>query len=160
MQIQVPNMRTKASNQNKFLRILTIPIRVLSKARDFYVRSMTDCAERVSYGNVMGGPAGQLSSLPKSFSVSSSRSDDGEDLRELIRATSTRSLGNRVELDLYMKQQVKQSPAVVPRSCSVGMGRIDEDRPCDFGEDNVNVKAELLYPRSRSYAVTKRSVVF
>ncbi|THG04915.1 hypothetical protein TEA_005733 [Camellia sinensis var. sinensis] len=48
---------------------------------------------------------------------------------------------------------------VVPRSCSVGMGRIDEERPCEFGDNNyngVNVRKELLvYPRSRSYAVTK-----
>uniref|UniRef100_A0A5B7BAM2 Uncharacterized protein n=1 Tax=Davidia involucrata TaxID=16924 RepID=A0A5B7BAM2_DAVIN len=159
-------MRTKGSNQsNRFMRIITIPIRVLSKAKDFYVRSMTDCAERVSYGNVMGGPAGgQVSSLPKSFSVNSSRSNDSD---ELIRTTSARrsSMGiNRVELDLYMQQQMRQQQStvvVVPRSCSVGMGRIDEDRPCDFGEDNhVHVKPDLFYPRSRSYAVTKRSVVY
>ncbi|CAL5412907.1 unnamed protein product [Camellia sinensis] len=51
---------------------------------------------------------------------------------------------------------------VVPRSCSVGMGSIDEERPCEFGDNNyngVNVRKELLvYPRSRSYAVTKTSV--
>ncbi|CAL5359388.1 unnamed protein product [Camellia sinensis] len=39
------------------------------------------------------------------------------------------------------------------------MGRIDEERPCEFGDNNynsVNVRKELLvYPRSRSYAVTK-----
>ncbi|CAL5340171.1 unnamed protein product [Camellia sinensis] len=36
---------------------------------------------------------------------------------------------------------------VVPRSCSVGMGRIDEERPYEFGDNNyngVNVRKELL----------------
>ncbi|KAL6982403.1 hypothetical protein U1Q18_005466 [Sarracenia purpurea var. burkii] len=163
-------MRSKASNQNRFVRILTLPIRVLSKARDFYVRSLTDCSEKISYGNAMGIASAQVSFLPKSFSVSSSMSDNGDDLRELVRAASTRRLGNSVEMDLYMqrRQQVSRPPpppppssaAKVPRSCSVGMGRIDEDRPCDFSEDAVNVRPDLVYPRSRSYAVTKRSVVF
>ncbi|CAL5388107.1 unnamed protein product [Camellia sinensis] len=27
---------------------------------------------------------------------------------------------------------------VVPRSCSVGMGRIDEEKPCEFGDNNYN----------------------
>ncbi|GMP61755.1 hypothetical protein CsSME_00024094 [Camellia sinensis var. sinensis] len=48
---------------------------------------------------------------------------------------------------------------VVPRSCSVGMGRIDEERPYEFRDNNyngVNVRKELLvYPRSRSYVVRK-----
>ncbi|KAA8537868.1 hypothetical protein F0562_027552 [Nyssa sinensis] len=113
---------------------------------------MTGCAERVNYSSMVGGPGGQLSGLPKSFSVSSSRSNDSEDFRELIRAASTRSLANRVELDMHMQQQMRRSTAVgmgsteaMPRSCSVGMGRIDEDKACDFGEDdNINVKAELF----------------
>ncbi|XP_059629738.1 uncharacterized protein LOC132272653 [Cornus florida] len=158
-------MRSKANNENKFMRFITIPRRVLRKAKDVYVRSLTDCAEKISYGNMVGGPAAQVSSLPKSFSVSSSRSNDSEDLRELIRATSTKSMGDRVDMDKFTQRQMRQ-PAppnitVVPRSCSVGMGRIDEDRPCDFGEDfNFGVKADLLFPRSRSHAVTLRSVVF
>uniref|UniRef100_A0A5B7BGH2 Uncharacterized protein n=1 Tax=Davidia involucrata TaxID=16924 RepID=A0A5B7BGH2_DAVIN len=168
-------MRTKASNQNRFMRIITIPIRVLSKARDFYVRSITDCATNVNVGGVPA--AGQLPSLPRSFSGISSRSScDNEDLRELIRAASSRSLGNRVELDLHMQQQqmmmMRQSiitstvegprSSGVPRSSSVGMGRIDEDMPCDFVHNHTHVKPELmLYPRSKSFAaVTKKSDVF
>ncbi|GFY85962.1 hypothetical protein Acr_04g0007000 [Actinidia rufa] len=126
---------------------------------------MVDCADRVSYGTAMGVGSGQVSSLPKSFSVGSGRSSDNEDLRELIRAASTRSFGSRVETDLYLQSQMRLRPttaaaaAVVPRSCSVGMGRIDEDGPCDFGEVGMGVRPELVYPRSRSYAVPKRSVV-
>ncbi|XP_059637161.1 uncharacterized protein LOC132279246 [Cornus florida] len=160
-------MRTKASNNNKFLRFITIPYRVLIKAKDYYVRSITECSQTVNYGNMAGGSAG----LPKSFSVSSSRSrcSDDDDFGELIRAASSRSMGNGVDMDLLM-QQLRQSTAAkgpkgVLRSCSVGMGKIDEEKPCcDFGEeeDHVHahahgrgrVRAELLYPRSKSYAVS------
>ncbi|KAF8377664.1 hypothetical protein HHK36_031048 [Tetracentron sinense] len=113
----------------------------------------------VGNGNVVGCPAGQISTLPKSFSVNSSRSSNDEDLRELIRAASTRNLGNKVEADLMRQKQLRQSattrPKGVPRSFSVGIGRIEEDKPCEFGE-HVNVKTDGLYPRSRSYAVSKR----
>ncbi|PQP93458.1 uncharacterized protein Pyn_11157 [Prunus yedoensis var. nudiflora] len=136
---------TKAQNKNMFKRIITVPIRALSKAKDFYVRSMTDVAERVSYGNTMGGP-------------------------ELIRAASARSYGTRIDVDAILKeQQLKRSATtttmgskpVLPKCSSVAMGRIDEDGPADFDENTAgDVKPDLFYPRSRSYAVTKRSVAF
>ncbi|KAK9284177.1 hypothetical protein L1049_025181 [Liquidambar formosana] len=142
--------------ESKLSRCLKAPIRILTKARDFYIRSMLVCD-----GSVMGLPTGQVTTLPKSFSVNSSKSNNDEDLRELVRAASTRSLGKKVELDLLRRQQPvtgKSSPASgpnnVPRSASVGIGRIDEDAPCEFGED-VKVKTDV-YPRSRSYAVSSR----
>ena len=159
-------MRTKTNHQNRFMRIITLPIRVLSRAKDFYVKSMVDCSDRVSYGTVMGVGSGQVSSLPKSFSVGSGRSSDNEDLRDIIRAASTSRFGGGMETDLYLQSQMRRpataaaAAAVVPRSCSVGMGRIDEDGPCDFGAVGMGVRPELVYPRSRSYAVPKRSVVF
>ncbi|XP_052188504.1 uncharacterized protein LOC127798903 [Diospyros lotus] len=164
------SMRAKENGQSRFLRLITLPIRALGKARDFYVRSMTDYAGKLTHGNYASGPtAGQLSSLPKSFSVSSSRSNENDDFRELIRAASTRStLGNRVDvndMELYMQQhgQVRRPAAdAVPRSRSVAMGRIDEEKSCDFGEESLGVagRAELIFPRSRSHAVAKRNTVF
>lgn len=149
-------MRTKAHNQNRFMRIITLPIRVLGKAKDLYVRGMTNCATR-GYGNNMGGPAG----MPRSYSYASSRSNDNEDFRELVRAASANTLGHGVDLNALLQQSATEKSKVVPRSCSVGMARIDEDGPCnDFGEINFKAKADLMYPRSRSYAVTKRSVGF
>ncbi|KAF7141381.1 hypothetical protein RHSIM_Rhsim06G0063700 [Rhododendron simsii] len=160
----------KPNNQNRFIRLITLPVRVLTKARDLYVKSMINCAASGTYGaSAMAVGSGQASSLPKSFSVNSSRSsNDGDDLRELIRAASARGLGStstgRAEMDLYLQHQMRRrstasAATVVPRSCSVGMGRIDEDGPCEFGEESFGGRAELVYPRSRSYAVTKRSVL-
>ncbi|KAJ7952729.1 Usher syndrome type-1C protein-binding protein [Quillaja saponaria] len=80
-----------------------------------------------------------------------------DDYKELIKAASTRNFGNKIELDILQKQQPigRQSPATVPRSQSVGIGRIDEDKPCDFGEE-FKLKNDM-YPRSRSYTVLKRT---
>lgn len=161
-------MKAKAGNQNRFLRIITIPIRALGKVRDLYVKSMTDYADRVSYGNVMGGPGtGQAPTLPKSFSVHTTRSYENGDISELIRASSARNSGSAVDLDSYQQKQMQmKQPSsgsmgsrAMPRSRTVVMGRIDEDRPCNyFGENNVNRKVELMYPRSRSHAVPRQPV--
>ncbi|KAE8057033.1 hypothetical protein FH972_013755 [Carpinus fangiana] len=155
-------MGIKGHQQNRFVRFITIPFRLLGKTRDLYVRSMTSCAQGVG-SQTMGSAV----ALPKSFSVSSSRCSDDDDLRELIRAASTRTSVDRIDMDMILKQQAAQSAMMMsgsrglPKSSSVGMGKIDEDRPCDFEEVGVGGgKADLFYPRSRSYAVTKRSVVF
>ncbi|MCE3050082.1 hypothetical protein HAX54_046442 [Datura stramonium] len=105
-------------------------------------------------------------SLPKSYSVTSTRSDNSEDFRELVRAASARSMGENFELNLLIQQQIRQQlqqqmpSRRVPRSVSVGMGRIDEDKPYVLGDQQVDVsmmlmKNDLKYPRSRSHAVSK-----
>ncbi|KAK4428699.1 hypothetical protein Salat_1169700 [Sesamum alatum] len=161
-------MKSKASQQNRILRIITIPVPALCRARDFYVRSLTDYADRMNYGNVMAVPGtSQVSTLPKSFSVSSARSYESQDSGELVRASSARSTGDRAAMDSYIKQQRMMTAGagggprgMPPRSSSVAMGRIDEDRPCCyFGEVNGNIggaRNEFKYPRSRSHAVTAR----
>lgn len=169
-------MRNKQS-QNKFVRFITIPIRVLGKARDLYVRSLTDYAKGARYSNTRGLPAAQFTALPKSFSVVSSRSNDNEDYKELVRAASVRSMGHTNETEMLQQQLRRQSTAKVvvgskgfPKSCSVGMGfmgRIDEEKDSDFGEDSVgsannnnNNKPDQLYSRSRTVSVTGRSTGF
>ena len=42
---------------------------------------------------------------------------------------------------------------MVPRSQSVGIGRIDEDKCCEFSED-VKVNIDQVYPRSKSHSMT------
>ncbi|KAI3417377.1 uncharacterized protein J3R85_014505 [Psidium guajava] len=162
-------MRTKRHGHNRFVRIITIPLRALTKARDLYVRGL-NYADRVHGG--VGCPAGQLSAMPRSFSVSSSRpSSEADDLGELIRAASARNFGNKIDVDALLRQQqqrhLKQRPSsdwgpkVLPKSCSVAMGRIDEEEPSEFGDDGgVGAKkVDLLFPRSRSYAVGNRNYV-
>ncbi|ESW05128.1 hypothetical protein PHAVU_011G154400 [Phaseolus vulgaris] len=76
----------------------------------------------------------------RSQSVASSSVSD-EDYTELVRAASARTtLANRIHVSI-----------VLPKSSSVGMARIDEDKAVEaeggFAAD--------LYPRSRSYAVAR-----
>ncbi|KAK8705569.1 hypothetical protein V6N13_049167 [Hibiscus sabdariffa] len=159
-------MSRKGHAQNKFVRFITIPFRALGKARDLYVRSMTSCAAGVSFGQG-GGAADYAGQLPRSFSESSAASSyANEDFRDLIRAASVRSLGHRNEVEMFLQEQLKQMRAAkgLPKSSSVGMGRIDEDKPFESEEknqlhhvDNNAMKQDTLFKRSKTYAVTKRS---
>lgn len=137
--------------ESKLRRCVMAPMRFLSKARDLYIKGMTECSGQFAYMDAaMGCPAGQLSALPRSFSISSSaaRSSSADDYKHLIRAASVRSTNGNVV-------NPGKLPAGVPRSRSVGIGRIDEDKPCDFGDD-LHLMPNF-YSRSRSYALHRRS---
>ncbi|KAH7566714.1 hypothetical protein ACOSQ2_023669 [Xanthoceras sorbifolium] len=160
------SMNTKKSSKDgKLSKYFKSTVRILVKARDFYIRSMTECSDKVTYGTAMGCPTGQPLSLPRSYSVSSSKSSgNDDDFRELVRAASTRGLAGKIDQDLLRKQQVRQTPTTlannnIPRSYSVGIGRIDEDKACDDFDDDVKLKTNL-YPRSRSHAAVKRTGLF
>ncbi|KAE8707014.1 ARM repeat superfamily protein isoform 1 [Hibiscus syriacus] len=158
-------MSKKVTRESKLSRYLKAPIRVLMKARDLYITSMTEYSERISFGTVMGCPTGQLNGLSRSYSVASTKSRNGDDdLRELIRAASTRSLRNKPPMDLHGKQPGRRSPTTganhMARNHSAGIGRIDEDKPCGFDDkDKIEVKTDV-FPRSRSYAVPNKKPVF
>ncbi|CAI9758472.1 unnamed protein product [Fraxinus pennsylvanica] len=144
--------------ESKISRFIKAPIRVLSKARDLYVKSMLSCAGEFTHASAMGCPAPQITSLPRSFSVNSSVSSSDEDFRELVRASSTRSLPGKIQAEILRSKQSSGALKVVPRSHSIAIGRIDEEKPCEFVEDlAINPK---LYPRSRSYAPSSRSKMF
>ncbi|KAG6747606.1 hypothetical protein POTOM_047494 [Populus tomentosa] len=61
------------------MRGMTIPVRVLCKARDVYVKSMTDFSMRMSNGPSMALLAGQHPPLPRSFTIEAAEiiDDDG-----------------------------------------------------------------------------------
>ncbi|KAL3526905.1 hypothetical protein ACH5RR_011561 [Cinchona calisaya] len=157
-------MSNKASKEGKFARCIKAPIRILSRARDLYVKSMSDCAANVgTYGSMslMGCPTPQVStSLPRIFSAGSSASSNTDGCSELMRLASTRNLGKKIELETLRQQQSRiQSPTsggvnVVPRNHTVAIGRIDEDKACEFGED-IQLKT-TVFPGSRSHAVKNR----
>ncbi|CAA7031100.1 unnamed protein product [Microthlaspi erraticum] len=160
-------MRNRGQNQNKFLRIISTPLRALGKARDFYVRSITGCASRTQYSSSAPFPRSRSSSSAAfSSSASSRRTTDfgiDDDYSELVRAASVRSLGHKNEIDMFMQeklqQQKKQKQGGLPKSSSVGMARIEEEEEAEEGSVNPKMKktkkvSDLLYPRSKSYAVT------
>lgn len=153
----------KANKERKLGWYMKAPIRILIKIRDFYLQGITQCSGTFDYGVAMGCPTPNISTLPKSFSTNSTKSSNNDDYNELLRVASTRSVGsNNIQQDPLRKQQVTKSPMTGPdnmsRSRSVNIGRIDEDEPCEFEED-VKVNTDV-YPRSRSYAVSRRSRAF
>jgi hypothetical protein len=129
------------------------PRRALCAARDLYVRSLTGCAGHLPGDAAFGYPS--FAAPPMGFradSFASSRrssfsADADEDLRELIRAASQRRVAEAAAAAEAAEQQ-QRHPAAVPRSHSVAMARIDEDRPCD----DFASAAAVVFPRSRSYA--------
>lgn len=146
-----------STKKRGFSRYIKGPGKFLARARDLYVRSLTGCAGNVGYGSA-AGPSLQFSSMPRSFSANSSNSAytaREEDLRELIRLASTRSLTAKVEAEL--RRSSPMGAGGVPRSRTVAIGRIDEEEPYEFGNDAVAVRTEAL-PRSRSDAPYARNV--
>ncbi|GAB4852377.1 hypothetical protein Ancab_016569 [Ancistrocladus abbreviatus] len=168
-----------SGQESRFMRIIAMPIKVLAKARDFYVKSMNNFAHKACYGGAAMGPM-TGDPLLRSFSVSSTRLDDSADLTQLLRAASTRVKGDRIDLSGVQRQE-KQGKVLappqraagtavvglkkVPRTCSVSMAKIDEDKACEFGNDGVycsvnlkeeNNKGSGSFGRGRSYAARKQ----
>ncbi|KAF3640077.1 hypothetical protein T459_06626 [Capsicum annuum] len=149
-------MSTTRKKESRIKKCIKAPMRILIKARDCYVRNLTNCSGRIGYGGASGmgscGAFTQVSSLPRSFSGNSSVSSGDEDFRELMRISSVRT---RVELEMLRRKSLaKNGTNVVPRTRSVAIGRIDEEGPCDFDEEGE--VCTDVYPRSRSCAVSSR----
>ncbi|KAL8232667.1 hypothetical protein R6Q57_002445 [Mikania cordata] len=162
----------KKNRKNLFIRIITTPYRAICKAKDLYIRSITDCANHSTYGMAPVSHGDPLSRTTSSSSFAASTTAS-EDLRELIRANSLARMtdlkmtpGPEMTGSSYTKQYVMtkhSSPAWgsgrVPRSASVGMGRIDEDVPvtgfpCDEDSGRKVNSDRSMFPRSRSHALT------
>lgn len=140
----------KPPKEKLIVRCMKAPLKALCKARDLYVKNMTKCANNINY-------CAYPSTLPRSFSVASSRPSE-EDLREVMQMVmAQRSL--RVKAADTTTTAAMPRPPVgpkpLPKSHSVAIGRIDEEKPSYFDEDSEKDKGRLFYPRSRSYAMTK-----
>ncbi|XP_048595860.1 uncharacterized protein LOC125577861 [Brassica napus] len=176
-------MRKRGENKNRFFRIITMPLRVLGKARDLYMRSITGCAARTHYSSAdavsVPFPRSRSTSSAFSSTTSSRRMSSDftfdDDYSELVRAASVRSLCHKNEIDMIRHQQLQQRQenrvavgAVVaakgglPKSSSVGMpmARIDEENEEEGSLKNQKKGSDFLYPRSRSHAVTIRGSKF
>ncbi|XWS68146.1 hypothetical protein CRYUN_Cryun04dG0066200 [Craigia yunnanensis] len=139
---------SKAELRSKLRHYMSKPMRALHKARDFYVKSMEECASKVGYGGVIGCPAApQVSRLPRSFSVNYSKPNNEKKFMNFLDAMSKkRSMESNLQEE-EMRHAMKDQYGRLKRSfsTSVGLARIDEDKPCYFEED-------ALYARSRSHA--------
>ncbi|KAJ6971456.1 hypothetical protein NC653_032073 [Populus alba x Populus x berolinensis] len=155
-------IKKKSRKESALKKILKAPLRILARAWDFYMKGMAEYSDQVC---VVSCPTGNFNSMPRSYSVSSTKPNHLEDdLREPLRAASTRSdigsINKKINVDVPARQQYSHKKSAtrlgdnMPRSRTVAIGRIDEEKPCDFDEEDVKVKTNV-YPRSRSYDVSK-----
>lgn len=128
----------KPRTRNKFIRYLKVPFKALGKARDFYVRSLTSCASRIGHGHCPNHFPVEYYELSRSFGESSSSMPNvnkDDDTTELIRATSVRSSSYGNEMNMFSPKQLKLK--IRSRGLPKNMGRIDEDKPCVFEDNDV-----------------------
>lgn len=153
----------KTSKRSKLSKFFQAPIWWLIKAKDVYIKSMK-YSDHLGYGTIMGCPTGPVvTTLPKSSSANSTKSSShGDEYKELLKGGSSRdlTLSNRVlqkqqSLPEKSSNTCREADHISPRSFSVGIGRIDEEKPCDFDEDDIKITTDLLFPRSRSNAFSE-----
>ncbi|KAL9349005.1 hypothetical protein Peur_060371 [Populus x canadensis] len=97
----------KSRKEGTLKKILKAPLRILARARDFYIKGMAEYSDQVC---VMSCPTGNFNTMPRSYSVSSTKPNHlDDDRREPLRAASTRSnLGSRnskINVDVPARQQ-------------------------------------------------------
>ena len=107
--------------------------RAVCMVGDLYVKSVTVCAGHVKCEGAAVNGYPTLSEFSHSCSFNSTRMGNSQnDFQELVRAaTMTRA----------------KDDEVVKRNKSAAIGRIDEDEPCEFEEDDVKVGSNLVLPR-------------
>ncbi|KAB2050900.1 hypothetical protein ERO13_A12G018801v2 [Gossypium hirsutum] len=154
----------KTNKRGKLMKTVRLPIRILCKARDMYIKNMVDCSGRLGYGEgIVCHTPPEAPRLPKSFSVGSSVANNGEEFRQFLRVTAKHGIDGKVEQKMQQKQHSRVNGRTMGteaimgrRSYSVGIGkigRIDEDKPCSFEEDEISAMADLMYPRRRNLIV-------
>lgn len=156
--------KSKARPMRSFYKCIKAlsPIPYLTRARDFYVRNITQCAGNSSYVGIAGAP-GATMVLPKSFSAnSSSGREDNDDYSELVRAASQRGRPTPIRITKLSDHQpfprsfsTSMATDYRHRSHQLDVGKIDEESPCYFsGSFRKTVDEDLRYPRSRSCSST------
>lgn len=155
-------MRSKTTSQKKTMMIVWIfktPIRALSKAKNFYIKGMTNFSTTYNRPMMIIKDANQPP-LPRSFSTTTMVSNNHQPSGDLIRASSTGTIQiGRADMERYMIQQQQQQLSAsmkrVPRSCSLGMGRIDEDRVSSFRNDNINGSESKLVIKDKDSRLSR-----
>ncbi|CAH1418502.1 unnamed protein product [Lactuca virosa] len=143
-------------SKNKNKRCFSSPMRFFNKFGDLYVKIMSKWANHLESTGV------NVTTLPRSFSVSSSRLSSGDqDLVELMRIASRRGLAKKVESE-FLRQKglahgsTRMNDGLHSRSVGV-MGKIDEDESFDFGGGNDFKINGVNFARSRSHVGLTRN---
>lgn len=150
--------KTKTDAKNKPVNYMNAPVRILTRARDFYTNTLCDCGGGIDRRSVINCTVPQTN---RKYNVGSSKEIDDEDLQGLMRILSMRK-GGAATVDVDSEGNlVWRKPAVAETSYGGGVGRIgriDEDKPCSFNEVDVNNK--FGYSRSGSNSINRRNIAY
>ncbi|KAK1432326.1 hypothetical protein QVD17_09221 [Tagetes erecta] len=132
----------KTSCHKKPMTIATIiktPVRVISKALDLYVKGVNNFSNSYNRPFVAMDTNSNRSRLPRSFSTGRLSDNDQPQASALVRSISTTATGNMQRFEHHQPQiRSYRSRKGVSRSCSVGMGKIDEDRVSSFRDNDFS----------------------
>ncbi|KEH44008.1 hypothetical protein MtrunA17_Chr1g0206971 [Medicago truncatula] len=124
-------MTKKTAKESKLKHFILGPVRILKKARQFYMKSVIECA-----GGYGVGAANHIPYLPKPNNINTNG-------------------GN------HIASRQKQSNLGYKSNTEVKkMGKIDEDQPCHFESNQIGFKTNLLHliPSRRSSAAKNPNV--
>ncbi|KAL2254570.1 UNVERIFIED_CONTAM: hypothetical protein Sindi_0251700 [Sesamum indicum] len=159
-------VKTKNDNQKKLSpRSSNAPIRILTRAREFYSNTMCHCVGGVDRRSVVNCTVPRTNQLPN---VAPSKLESGineEDLQGLMRLLATRKGGGaKVDVDSEGNLVWRIPGAAEGTSYGSGVGkigRIDEDKPCCFMEVDVNrLRHSSSISGNNNKIITRRNVAF
>ncbi|KAK1409483.1 hypothetical protein QVD17_36009 [Tagetes erecta] len=148
-------MRTHGSGHERPVTmawLIKTPIRAISKVLNLYVQGVTNFSNAYNRPlRTMVGVAPNSHRLPRSFTTSSLPYNDQPPESPLVRSISvgeTNKKATSIKLpnfDMYIIQghYNRFQPCAASRTgelrthCSVGMGKIDEDKSASFTDDNI-----------------------
>ncbi|KAJ4812451.1 hypothetical protein LUZ62_025017 [Rhynchospora pubera] len=133
-------MPSSGRSGHGFKHCICAPVRLLSRLRDVYVNNMNKFATQMSYDATFGCPS--YGSSCRSYGLRSSKSCSSldDELADLIRAAAEKN------------RRAGSGGTKNARSRSVAITRIDEDKPCDFKDCDINLGLGLNFARSQSSA--------
>jgi hypothetical protein len=167
------SMRKESNNeQSKFKHYILTPVRILKKAKELYVKGLMACSGRIAGSSPVH--IADTKSVVNNVNTPNANGSERQSLREILRTAPINETGfvtngekvvpirnnigsggvvmqrrQRQRIAGYKYNRNKMSYQTEVRK----MGRIDEDKPCYFEEDESDhsiSKASLvyLYPRS------------
>ncbi|XP_058773056.1 uncharacterized protein LOC131647160 [Vicia villosa] len=164
------SMKKESHKQSKFKHYISTPVRILKKAKDLYVNGLLACS-----GRLAGSAPVHISVSHLPADTAKENSGERQSLREIFRTAPMNEMRfvtngervvpirNTIGSEMAMQRRQRQRIAAgykynrnkMSYQTEVRkMGRIDEDKPCCFEEDESDhsiSKGNLvyLYPRSR-----------
>ncbi|XP_028788305.1 uncharacterized protein LOC114744302 [Neltuma alba] len=154
--------RTGKKKQSLLVKLMLSPIRVLKRARQLYMKGVQDCAGELAHGG--GGAC--YSTFPISHSYHPHRTFldvkplrarfGGDDADTVDEQRVLRGVHHVTNMKNNAAESQTRLPVLRKRNGTMirNMGRIDEDKPCNFEEDQIDMKtttARLVLRPRRSY---------